>query len=145
MISLVPGIVAFVLISVFVWVYGNNVGIEREWMRELMAPEVRLGVVRQDELEVLAGTRTRLKKHIRSQPNARKAERVFTAETDLALKSPGDGGAETEAVQSVRTAVARARAGQRCRAEVSALNHANRVMTSHRGNVHARAVLEPRA
>ena len=51
----------------------NGVAVEREWMRALMAPEVRLGVVSQDELEALAGTRT----------NARKAERVFAAETDL--------------------------------------------------------------
>jgi protease PrsW len=109
-ISIVPGIVAFVLISVFVWVYKNSVGIEREWMRELMAPEVRLGVVMEDELEALAGTRTRLKNYIRSQPSPRTAQRVLGAETDLAHQIARDGGAETEAVRSARVAVARARA-----------------------------------
>ncbi len=76
-----------------------------------MAPEVRLGVVRQDELEALAGTRTRLKNYIRSQPNPRETERVLAAETDLARQIARDGGAETEAVQSARMAVARARTG----------------------------------
>jgi hypothetical protein len=31
-ISIVPGIVASVLIGVFVWVYDNSESIEREWM-----------------------------------------------------------------------------------------------------------------
>ena len=110
-ISIVPGAVAFVLISVFIWVYDNSVSIEREWMRELMAPEVRLGVVRQDELEALAGTRTQLKNYVRSQPNPGQAERVLAAETDLAHQIARDGGAETEAVQGARAAVARARTG----------------------------------
>jgi protease PrsW len=109
-ISIVPGIVAFVLISVFIWVYDNSVGVEREWMRELMAPEVKLGVVTPDELETLAGTRTMLKNYIRSQPNRRGAERLLSAETDLAHQIARDGGAETEAVRSARVAVARARA-----------------------------------
>ncbi len=109
-ISIVSGIVAFVLISVFIWVYDNSVGVECEWMRELMAPEVKLGVVTPDELETLAGTRTVLKNYIRSQPNRRGAERLLSAETDLAHQIARDGGAETEAVQSARAAVARARA-----------------------------------
>ncbi len=109
-ISIVPGIVAVVLISVFVWVYDNSVGIERNWMRELMAPEVALGVVRPDELEALAGTRTMLKNYIRSQPSRRTAARVLEAETDLAHQIARDRGAETETVRSARAAVARARA-----------------------------------
>lgn len=109
-ISILPGLVAFVLISVFIWVYGNSVGIEREWMRELMAPEVRLGVVAPDELEALAGTRTRLKNYIRSQPSRHTAERVLKAENGLAHQIARDGGAETDAVQSARASVAKARA-----------------------------------
>jgi protease PrsW len=108
--SIVPAAVAFVLISVFIWVYENSVGIEREWMRELMAPEVRLGVVEPDELEALAGTRSRLKNYVRSQRNPRATARVLEAETELAHQIARDGGAETEAVGSARAAVARARA-----------------------------------
>lgn len=110
-ISILPAIVAFVLISTFVWVYRNSVGIEREWMRELMAPEVRLGVVTPDELDALAGTRTMLKDYVRSQRDSRTAERVLKAETGLAHQIARDGGAETDAVRSARGAVQQARVG----------------------------------
>jgi hypothetical protein len=56
-----------VLISVFVWIYNTTQPIEREWMRELMAPEVALGVVSPDELNALAGTRSTLKSYVGSQ------------------------------------------------------------------------------
>jgi protease PrsW len=107
--SIVPGIVALVLISVFVWVYENSEGIERDWMRELMAPEVDLGVVTPDELDALAGTRSALKTYIRSQPSRHTAKRVLQAETDLAHQLARDDGAETAAVQRARVAVAQAR------------------------------------
>jgi len=107
--SIVPGIVALVLISVFVWVYENSEGIEREWMRELMAPEVDLGVVTPDELDALAGTRSTVKTYIRSQPSRHTAKRVLEAETDLAHQLARDDGAETAAVQRARAAVAQAR------------------------------------
>jgi RsiW-degrading membrane proteinase PrsW (M82 family) len=108
-ISIFPGIVALVLISVFVCVYDNSVVIEREWMRELMAPEVGLGVVAPDELEALAGTRTERKNYIRSQPRPRTAIRVLEAETELAHQIARDDGGETEAVRDYRAAVMRAR------------------------------------
>ena len=107
--SIVPGIVALVLISVFVWVYENSEGIEREWMRELMAPEVDLGVATPDELDALAGTRSTVKTYIRSQPSRHTAKRVLEAETDLAHQLARDDGAETAAVQRARAAVAQAR------------------------------------
>jgi protease PrsW len=107
--SIVPGLVAFVLISVFVWVYENSVGIERDWMSELMAPEVELGVVTPGELEALAGTRTRLKHYVRAQPSPRTAARVLKAEIHLAHQIARDGGDDTGAVRDARAAVARAR------------------------------------
>ena len=109
-ISIVPGIVAFTLIGVFVWVYDNSASTEREWMRELMAPEVKLGVVTPDELDALAGSRSTLKTYVRSQPSRRTARRVLEAETDLAHQIARDGAAETAAVQQTRAAVAQARA-----------------------------------
>jgi len=108
-ISIVPAIVAFVLISVFVWVYEKSEGIEREWMRELMAPELNLGVVTPDELDALAGSRSTLKTYIRAQPSRRTAKRVLKAETILAHQIARDGGAETAAVQRARVVVAQAR------------------------------------
>jgi len=106
---LVPMLVATGLISVFVWVYRNAVPIEREWMRELMAPEVTRGVVTPAELDALAGSRSMLRSYIRSQPSRRSAERVLAAETDLAHQIARDRGAETPGVQRARAALAQSR------------------------------------
>ncbi|MGZ6563428.1 MAG: PrsW family intramembrane metalloprotease [Solirubrobacteraceae bacterium] len=109
-ISLVPGIVAFGLISVFVWVYDTSASIERKWMRELMAPEVQLGVLTPDELDALAGSRSTRKAYIRSQPSRSTAKRVLEAETDLAQQIALGGGVDSAEVQRAREAVANARA-----------------------------------
>jgi RsiW-degrading membrane proteinase PrsW (M82 family) len=106
---IVPLTVAGVLISVFVWIYNNTEPIEREWMHELMAPEVELGVVTPAELEALAGTRSTLRRYISLQPDPRTAKNVIEAETELAHQIARDGGGETAAVQQARTAVAQAR------------------------------------
>jgi hypothetical protein len=110
---IVPTFVAAVLISVFVWIYKTTVPVEREWMRELMAPEVELGVVTPAELDALAGSRSTLRAYTRSQPSRHTAEQVLEAETDLAHQIARDGGAETQAVQRARAAVASARGSAR--------------------------------
>src|SRR5262249_27104115 len=106
---IVPLTVATVLISVFVWIYKPTQPIEREWMRELMAPEVALGIVSPDELNALAGTRSTLKSYIGAQPDPRTARRVLAAENELAHQIARDDGAETTAVQHARAAVQKAR------------------------------------
>jgi RsiW-degrading membrane proteinase PrsW (M82 family) len=108
---IVPMAVACVLIGVFLWVYETTVPVEREWMRELMAPEVQLGVVTPAELEALAGSRSTLKSYLRAQPSRRTAREVLEAERELAHHIARDGGAETPAVRRARAGVAQARAG----------------------------------
>jgi RsiW-degrading membrane proteinase PrsW (M82 family) len=110
---IVPTAVAAILITVFVWIYDNTQPIEREWMRELMAPEVELGVVTPGELEALAGTRSTYRSYIRTQPNPVTAKHVLEAETELAHQIARDDGAETAAVQQARAAVVQARGGDR--------------------------------
>ena len=83
--------------------------IEREWMRELMAPEVEAGVVTPAELDALAGTRSTLRSYIRTQPNPPHGPHVLEAESDLAHQIARDDGAETSAVQQARAAVTQAR------------------------------------
>jgi RsiW-degrading membrane proteinase PrsW (M82 family) len=107
--GLVPLFVASVLITVFVWIYRNTEPIEREWMRELMAPEVARGVVTPGELEALSGARTTARAWVRSQPNPLAARNVLRAEGELAHQIARDGGDETAAVQQARAAVAAAR------------------------------------
>jgi protease PrsW len=111
---IVPIGIAGAVITIFVWVYNTSVQIEREWMRELLAPEVALGVVTQAELDALAGSRSTLRKYIRAQREPRTAKHVTDAEAELARQIARDDGAETAAVQSARKAVARAR-GSRSR------------------------------
>ena len=106
----VPTAVACVLIGVFVWVYKTTVPLERGWMRKLLAPEVQLGVVTPAELDALAGSRSALKRFLRTQPSRRRAEDVLEAERELAHQVARDGGAETAKVQQARATVAHARA-----------------------------------
>jgi RsiW-degrading membrane proteinase PrsW (M82 family) len=106
---LVPTLVTTGLISVFVWIYRSAVPIEREWMRELMAPEVQSGVVTRAELDALAGSRSTRRGYVRAQPNRQTAERVLAAETDLARQIARDGGVETPGVQRARAALAQTR------------------------------------
>jgi protease PrsW len=101
--------VACVLTGVFVWAYKSTVPVEREWMRELMAPEVQLGVVTPAELDALAGSRSTLRSYLRTQPSRGRATHVLDAERELAHQIACDGGAATAAVQDARTAVAQAR------------------------------------
>jgi hypothetical protein len=79
-------------------------------MREIMAPEVQLGVVTPAELDALAGSRSTLKSYLRTQPSRRRAQHVLEAERELAHQIARDGGAETAAVQQSRAAVTQARA-----------------------------------
>jgi hypothetical protein len=107
---IVPTTVACGLIGVFVWIYKTTVPVEREWIRELMAPEVQLGVVTPAELDVLAGSRSTLTRYLRTQPSRRRAEHVLASERELAHQIARDGGVETAAVQRARAGVAQARA-----------------------------------
>ena len=88
------------LIGVFVWIYKTTVPVEREWMRELMAPEVQLGVVTPAELDALAGSRSTLKRYLRTQPSRRRAGACSTPKRELAHQIARDGGAETAAVRT---------------------------------------------
>jgi protease PrsW len=106
---ILPLFVAGTLISLFFWVYDQTVPIERRWMREVMSPEVAIGVVTPAELDALSGTRAAWRAYLRTQPSRTSAERVLDAETELAHQLARDDGAETAAVRQAREAVARAR------------------------------------
>jgi protease PrsW len=104
-----PIAVAVILIRTFLWIYNTTQPLEREWMHELLAPEVAQGVVSLDELNALAGTRSTLKRFISTSPNPAAAQRVLSAENALAHQIARDNGADTAAVQQARAAVQQAR------------------------------------
>jgi protease PrsW len=107
-----PFIIGLALIWVFVAVYKLSVGAERNWMHELMEPEVQLGVITEDELAALAGTRKQRKVYIKSAKghrDHRTAKHVIEAGTDLGLQLARDAGQDTPAVNHLRDEVTRLR------------------------------------
>jgi len=66
------------LIALFVWIYKTSVVTERRWMRELMEPEVTAGVVSQDDVDALAGSRKE-RKGLREGPQGTQEPRAREA------------------------------------------------------------------
>ena len=98
------------LFSLFVWIYKTSVVTERRWMRQVMAPEVELGSVSQDDVDALAGTRKQRKAYLRSgkgHADHSRAKHVLGAVDDLGRQLAIDGGADTERVQFARSEIAR--------------------------------------
>lgn len=100
------------LLTTFVFVYKSTVKTERNWMRELMSPEVESGVITESELEALAGTRKERKAFVKGakEYRSRKAARhVIIAAGDLAHAVARDRGADTPLVLHSRDEVLRLR------------------------------------
>jgi RsiW-degrading membrane proteinase PrsW (M82 family) len=100
------------LIVLFVWIYKTSVVTERRWMRDLMAPEVALGVLTQTDVDALAGSRKERKAYIKAHTGHTShvhAKHVLHAAADLAKQIARDGGAETDRVQFARSEVLRVR------------------------------------
>jgi RsiW-degrading membrane proteinase PrsW (M82 family) len=98
------------LIALFVWVYKSSVVTERRWMRQLMEPEVELGVVTQDAVDALAGTRKQRKAYVKAGKGHKshvQAKHVLHAASDLAKSIAKDGAIDTERVQFARAEVNR--------------------------------------
>jgi hypothetical protein len=109
---LMPFLVGSALIFVYVATYKVAVKTERNWMQELLAPEVPLGVVYPAELDVVAASRHRRKayvKAIKGRHARRTAKHVIEATTDLGLQLARDHGTDTPAVNHLRSEVGRLR------------------------------------
>jgi len=110
-----PLVAGIAVIVMFIAVYRLSVGAERNWMRELMAPELELGVITPDELAALSGNRKERKAYVKSAKGHRShrtARHVIEAETDLGLQLARDRGEDTPAVSHARDEVRRLRRGQ---------------------------------
>lgn len=103
-----------VLSLLLLWVvYRVTVPREREWMREIMAPEVTRDVITKDELDALSGTRKQRKAYIKRGEGRRgrtTAKHVLQAAQDLAGDIAHAQGEDTDEVNFARTEVARIRA-----------------------------------
>lgn len=100
------------VLTSFVFIYKSTVKTERNWMRELMAPEVESDVISASELEALSGTRNERKAFIKqagSHESRKAARHVMVAAGDLAQAIARDRGADTPRVLHARSEVARLR------------------------------------
>lgn len=97
---------------VFVWAYRQTVARERDWMRDLLAPEVATGVLTAVEAEAAAGLRRTRKAFVKSAHGrrARKGARHITeAACDLADEIARSGGDDTARVDHARAEIVRLR------------------------------------
>ena len=113
--SLLPlALLTMVLISiaaVFV-VFHTTVAAERDYMRDVMAPEVDLGVLTDAELHALCGDRKARKAYVKTAAHKgrrRHARHVLAASADLADALAKSHGIENERVEYIRSEVVRVR------------------------------------
>jgi RsiW-degrading membrane proteinase PrsW (M82 family) len=87
-------------------------GTERTWMHDLLAPEVAAGVLTDDEVRALAGSRHAERKHVKAihgHHQRKVAHHVLEAAHDLAAAIATSGGPDTEPARHARAEVARLR------------------------------------
>lgn len=87
-------------------------GTERTWMHDLLAPEVAAGVLTEDEVRALAGSRHAERTHletIHGHHERKVARHVLEAAHDLAAAIATSGGPDTERARHARAEVTRLR------------------------------------
>jgi hypothetical protein len=97
-----------------VWVYKLTVKPERDFVRDVMAPEAARNVISGLELEAVAGTRKARKAFRKGGRNGRERKRaryVLNAVYSLADELAAARGADSERVRFARAEVGRIRAG----------------------------------
>jgi protease PrsW len=113
MIGLLIGIVVVALILV-AWVYRLTVARERDFVRDVMAPEQARNIITPIELDAMAGNRKARKayrKAGRNRSGRRRARYILNAGYALADELAVARGADTDRVRFARSEVGRIRAG----------------------------------
>lgn len=108
---LMPALIIVALVIVRA-VYKMTVATERNWMGDLLAPEVANGVLQQAEADALAGTRKQRKAYLKSghgHKSHQQADHILEAAHDLARQLAVDKGADTPEVLHARAEIARLR------------------------------------
>ncbi len=113
LVGLLIGVIVLALVIV-VRVYKLTVGRERDFMRDVMAPEQARNVITAMELDAMAGNRKARKANRKANRSRRERKRnryVLNAAYDLAAELAAARGADTDRVRFARAEVARIRAG----------------------------------
>jgi RsiW-degrading membrane proteinase PrsW (M82 family) len=109
---LLIGLVFLILFTVYL-VHRATVQPERDWMKELMAPETVDGVITDQELAALSGSRKDRKSYIKSTNNRadrKRARQLIVAAGDLAHQLARARGENTPEVEFARSEISRLRA-----------------------------------
>ncbi|MGB9303950.1 MAG: PrsW family intramembrane metalloprotease [Mycobacterium sp.] len=113
LLNLLIAVIAIALV-IAVWVYELTVRRERDFVRDVMAPEAARNVITAAELDAMAGNRKARKAYRKTGRNRRERKRarvVLNAAYDLADELAAAGGADIDRVHFARAEVGRIRAG----------------------------------
>lgn len=105
-------IVMLIFLAVVVWVFHLVVGRERQYLRDILAPEAVTGVLTEDELAAVSGDwkqRRHLRKAAGGHDGRRRESWVVEAAGDLADALARSRGADTPEVDFARSEVTRVR------------------------------------
>ena len=114
--ALIGLLIATIVIALIIvaWVYRLTVTRERDFVRDVMAPEQARNVIAPIELDAMAGNRKARKayrKAGRNRAERRRARYILNAAYSLADELAAARGADTDRVRFARSEVARIRAG----------------------------------
>ena len=101
-----------ITLVIVVRVFRRVVGVERAYMRAVLAPEVKTGTITAEEAETLAGDRKARKAYRQVAQDRDRRRLVLMAAHDLADELGSSNGAETDRVRFARGELARVRSQQ---------------------------------
>ncbi len=110
--TVLPFVLTVLIIAAFVLVYKATVKTERNWMREILQPEVSLGLLTDAEVGALAGSRKQRRTYVKAAHgyrDRRAARHILEAGSDLGLQLAKDRGMDTAAVVQARNELSRIR------------------------------------
>ena len=99
-------------VALLIWTYRTTVPTERQWMRDILAPEVAAGVITEAELDAAVGSRKARRRYVKDQKGhtaERSTRHVLDATHDLADRLALSRGATTPHVEFARAEIARLR------------------------------------
>lgn len=101
-----------ITLTIVVQIFRRTVGVERAYMRAVLAPEVEAGTITAEEAEALAGDRKARKAYRQVAQDRDRRRLVLLAAHDLADELGSANGAETHRVSFARGELARIRSRQ---------------------------------
>ena len=109
LLTVLPFIIAAIELATLFFVLRRAARVERSWTRDLLGPEVEIGVINPELLAAVSGLRRDRRAYRKWLHSRRRARHLIEAASDLAQQIAAAGGAETPMVQHARSEVVRLR------------------------------------